>query len=35
VRSVGLLEGQETLTVPDLEAKIAAQAAGLGCGFVP
>jgi DNA-binding transcriptional LysR family regulator len=35
VRSVGLLEGQETLTVPDLEAKIAAQVAGLGCGFVP
>jgi DNA-binding transcriptional LysR family regulator len=35
VRSVGLLEGQETLTVPDLDAKIAAQIAGLGCGFVP
>ena len=34
-RTMGLLDGQETLTVPDLEAKIAAQAAGLGCGFVP
>jgi DNA-binding transcriptional LysR family regulator len=34
-RTVGLLGGQETLTVADLDAKIAAQAAGLGCGFVP
>jgi DNA-binding transcriptional LysR family regulator len=35
-RTVGLLDGrQETLAVPDLDAKVAAQAAGLGCGFVP
>jgi DNA-binding transcriptional LysR family regulator len=34
-RTMGLLEGQDTLTVPDLDAKIAAQVAGLGCGFVP
>ena len=34
-RSVGTLEGQETLVVPDLPAKVAAQVAGLGCGWVP
>jgi len=34
-RSVGLLSGQETLTVPDMDAKLAAQVAGLGCGFLP
>jgi DNA-binding transcriptional LysR family regulator len=34
-RSVGTLSGQETLTVPDLDAKLAAQVAGLGCGFLP
>lgn len=34
-RTVGLLDGQDTLTVPDLDSKIAAQAAGLGCGFLP
>jgi DNA-binding transcriptional LysR family regulator len=34
-RSVGLFDGQDTLTVADLDAKVAAQAAGLGCGFVP
>ncbi|MEP6655633.1 MAG: LysR family transcriptional regulator [Betaproteobacteria bacterium] len=34
-RSVGLLDGQDTLTMPDLPSKIAAQVAGLGCGFVP
>lgn len=34
-RSVGLLAGQDTLTVPDLDTKLAAQVAGLGCGFVP
>lgn len=34
-RSVGILEGQETLTVPDLGTKIAAQVAGLGCGYLP
>lgn len=34
-RSVGLLSGQDVLTVPDLESKIAAQVAGLGCGYLP
>jgi DNA-binding transcriptional LysR family regulator len=34
-RTVGLLAGQDTLTVPDLDAKLAAQVAGLGCGFLP
>jgi DNA-binding transcriptional LysR family regulator len=34
-RTVGLLAGQDTLTVPDLPAKLAAQVAGLGCGAVP
>jgi DNA-binding transcriptional LysR family regulator len=34
-RTVGLLAGQDTLTVPDLETKLAAQVAGLGCGFLP
>lgn len=34
-RSVGLLEGQPTLVVPDMEAKAAAQAAGLGVGHLP
>ena len=34
-RTVGLLHRQDALTVADLEAKIAAQVAGLGCGFVP
>jgi DNA-binding transcriptional LysR family regulator len=34
-RSIGLLSGQETLTVPDIDAKLAAQVAGLGCGFLP
>jgi len=34
-RSVGLLTGQDVLTVPDLQAKIAAQIAGLGCGYLP
>jgi DNA-binding transcriptional LysR family regulator len=32
---VGLLTGQETLHVPDLDAKLAAQLAGLGCGSLP
>lgn len=31
----GLQDGQDVLTVPTLEAKIEAQAAGLGCGWVP
>jgi DNA-binding transcriptional LysR family regulator len=34
-RTIGLIEGQDTLTVPDLDAKLAAQVAGLGCGNVP
>jgi DNA-binding transcriptional LysR family regulator len=34
-RTTGLIEGQDTLTVPSLEAKLAAQVAGLGCGFLP
>jgi DNA-binding transcriptional LysR family regulator len=34
-RSVGLLDGQDTLAVADLDAKVAAQVAGLGCGFLP
>jgi len=34
-RSVGLLTGQDVLTVPDLESKVAAHLAGLGCGYLP
>lgn len=34
-RSVGLLAGQETLTVASLADKRAAQVAGLGCGWLP
>src|SRR5207253_341896 len=34
-RTTGVLGAQDILTVPDLEAKLAAQVAGLGCGFVP
>ena len=34
-RTVGLLSGQDVLTVPSLEAKAAAQVAGLGVGFLP
>lgn len=34
-RTVGLLAGQPTLTVPDIESKAAAQAAGLGVGHLP
>jgi DNA-binding transcriptional LysR family regulator len=32
---VGLLSGQDVLTVPSLEAKAAALIAGLGVGLVP
>jgi DNA-binding transcriptional LysR family regulator len=35
VRSVGLLTGQDVLTVPDMASKVAAQIAGLGCGYLP
>lgn len=34
-RTSGLLSGQDVLTVPDMRAKIAAQVAGLGVGFIP
>lgn len=34
-RTVGLISGQDTLTVPSMEAKAAAQVAGLGVGFLP
>ena len=34
-RTVGLLLGQRRITVPDMRAKIAAQMAGLGHGFLP
>jgi DNA-binding transcriptional LysR family regulator len=34
-RTVGLLSGQDVLTVPSMEAKAAAQVAGLGVGFLP
>jgi DNA-binding transcriptional LysR family regulator len=34
-RTVGLLSGQDTLTVPSIREKLAAQVAGLGVGFLP
>jgi DNA-binding transcriptional LysR family regulator len=34
-RTIGLLEGQEILRVPDIRAKLAAQVAGLGIGHLP
>ncbi len=34
-RTVGLIEGQETLCVPDMENKAKAQIAGLGVGHLP
>jgi DNA-binding transcriptional LysR family regulator len=34
-RTIGLIEGQDTLTVPDMPGKLAAQIAGLGCGWLP
>lgn len=34
-RSSGLISGQETLSVPDLRAKVLAQALGLGVGYLP
>lgn len=34
-RTTGLLTGQDVLTVPDLRAKVEAQKAGLGCGYLP
>jgi DNA-binding transcriptional LysR family regulator len=32
--TIGLLGGQDVLTVPTMQAKVAAQVAGLGCGNV-
>lgn len=34
-RTVGLQLGQDTVTVPDLDCKLAFQVAGLGIGFLP
>ncbi len=34
-RTVGLVPGQDVLTVPSFEAKAAAQIAGLGVGYLP
>jgi DNA-binding transcriptional LysR family regulator len=34
-RTSGLLSGQDVLTVPDFDAKIAAHVAGLGVGYLP
>lgn len=34
-RTSGLLSGQDVLTLPDMRAKVAAQVAGLGVGFIP
>jgi len=34
-RTIGIVAGQPTLTVPDLETKRAAHVLGLGCGFLP
>ncbi|MCH9799892.1 MAG: LysR family transcriptional regulator [Betaproteobacteria bacterium] len=34
-RTSGILSGQDVLTVPDMHAKVRAQIAGLGVGFIP
>lgn len=34
-RTVGLLSGQDVLTVPSMQAKVAAHVAGLGIGYIP
>jgi DNA-binding transcriptional LysR family regulator len=34
-RTSGLLDGQDSLTVPTIRAKVAAQIAGLGAGYLP
>jgi DNA-binding transcriptional LysR family regulator len=34
-RTSGLLDGQDVLTVPTMRAKVAAQIAGLGAGYLP
>lgn len=33
--TLGILQGQNTFTVPSMNSKIAAQVRGLGCGFLP
>ncbi len=33
--TIGLIEGQDVLTVPDIMMKLEAQVQGLGCGFLP
>jgi DNA-binding transcriptional LysR family regulator len=34
-RTMGLIDGQDSLTVHDMPAKLEAQLAGLGCGWLP
>jgi DNA-binding transcriptional LysR family regulator len=34
-RTLGLISGQDTLSVPSMDAKVAAHVAGLGVGFLP
>lgn len=34
-RTSGILSGQDVLTVPDMQAKMAAQISGLGAGYLP
>lgn len=34
-RTIGVLPGQSTLTVPTMQAKLEAQVRGLGCGWLP
>ena len=34
-RTSGILSGQDVLTVPDMQAKLDAQIAGLGVGYLP
>lgn len=34
-RTTGLISGQDVLTVPDLDAKVEAHAAGIGVGYLP
>jgi len=34
-RTSGILSGQDVLTVPDMQSKLAAQMAGLGVGYLP
>jgi len=34
-RSIGIIEGQDALRVPDIRTKLSAQVAGLGIGYLP